>query len=193
LDKVYWDLVLRNDDRAVADQQTLLQLEDKNQFSVDPTVVVTDAARAQAQNIYDLMTPGQIAAYVAQRGEIVPDVSDLLMAGLDECRGLSDADFAEFSHSLAERVAVLTTGLSVEANESLMQVIGDMLKQARSLPDDQFAARKTDLQRQADRIAAACFPTDLIAHAIQWDLACFLSNPQAKGMTLIRARQMGAS
>jgi hypothetical protein len=191
LDGLYKDLILNNDDEAVSDQDRLVEMEDKNGFSIDPTVIVSDDARTQAQIIYDQMTPSQIANYVSQCGEVVPDLAEILMAGLDQCRHLTDADYVEFSDSLAERIAVLTGGLSGDSNDRMADRVKAILDQARPLTDDQFAQQKSDFQHQADRIAGSCFPTDLMAHAIQWDLATFLSNPQAKAMTTIRARQMG--
>jgi hypothetical protein len=192
LDHLYIDYVQTNDDQLIADRDRLLYLEDKSQACLDPTVVVTDEARAQAQQVFHTLTAGQIASYLATRGRIVPDVSDVLMAGLDQSRQLSAADFADFSQCLAERVAVLTTGLDATANQPVITRVNEMFERARGLSDAAFTEQRAEFERQSHGIERSCDPVDLINHGIQWDLATFLSNPQAKAMMALRARQFHA-
>jgi hypothetical protein len=193
LNQLYKDSVLSNDDDAIRDRNRLLNLEDKYQVCVDPTIVVTDAARSQARQVFALLNPTQIASYLATRGQVVPDVTEVLMAGIDQSRQVADADFVDFSHCLAERVAVLTTGLDPADNEPVVRHVEEMLAEARNLNQGAFANQRADFEREAHGIEASCGPMDLIDHSIQWDIACFLANPQAKAMTTIRARQIQAA
>lgn len=192
LDQLYKDSILSNDDQIVDDRNRLLFLQDKYQVCVDPTIVVTDAARSHAQKIFGLLNASQIASYVADRAQAVPDVTEMLMAGLDQCRQISDSDFDEYSHCLALRIAVLTTGLDSGANQPIIDRVEQMLRQARGLNDAAFAEQRPAFQLEGHEIETKCDPINQIEYAIQWDIASFLANPQAKGMTALRARQIQA-
>jgi hypothetical protein len=193
LNSLYRDSVLSNDDQSAADGQRLLSLEDKYQVSVEPTVVVTDAAREQAQKVFAMMNPPQIASYLATRAQVVPNVAEVLMAGMDESRKIADVDFGDYCNCLAERIAVLTTGLDPEANEPVIARVKQMLAEARNLNESAYEDQRSDFQNEIRGIEENCGAIQMIAHSIQWDIACFLSNPQAKGMTTIRARQLQQS
>jgi len=192
LSQLYKDSVMSNDDQIIDDRNRLLSLEDKYQVSVDPTIVVTDAARSHAREIFELLNPTQIASYVADRAQAVPDITEILMAALDQCRQISDSDFNDYSRCLGQRVAVLTTGLDSDANQPVIDHVISMLTRARGLSDDEFASQRQGFQHEAQEIEKRCGPIDLINHAVQWDIASFLANPQAKGMTALRARQLQA-
>jgi hypothetical protein len=66
-----------------------------------------------------------------------------------------------------------------------------LLREARPLSDEEFASQKDNLRTRSEQ-AVACDPIDLIHHAVEWDLANFMANPQAKAMTDMRARQVQA-
>jgi len=188
INRLYRDLVTTNDQQTAADEETLLQLQDKFQFNAESTVVISDDAKVQANVIFDTLTPKQIAQYMALRGQIVPDPVEILMDGLDQCRHVSDADFQEYSRCLAQRIAVLDAGLDDNVNQPIIIRVKQLLAEARPLSDQQFAAQRNDFQQEAQRLVIGD-AIDVITHAVQWDLATFMANPQAKAMTDVRARQ----
>jgi hypothetical protein len=188
LSAVYQDQLASNDDRTVADQDKLLQLEDRYQLNVDPTVVVSDDACVQAKVVFDSLTPKQIAAYLAVRGNIVPDPAQILLAGLDQCRHIAPADFDEYSRCLARRIAVLQAGFDDQADQPIIARITQLLAAARPLSDEQFEAQKDRFRVKAQTLLSAD-PIEVVAHAVQWDLANFMANPQAKAMLDIRSHQ----
>jgi hypothetical protein len=73
--------------------------------------------------------------------------------------------------------------------DGVTQQVKALLREARPLSDADFASQKDDLQSRAES-AVTCDPIELIQHAIEWDLANFMANPQAKAMTDMRARQI---
>jgi hypothetical protein len=190
MDQLYKDYILSDDDQVLGDRSRLLQLQDKYRCSVVPTIGVTDEARAQASQIYALLTPGQIASYLAVRGQSVPDPTAILMSGLEESRHLSDSAFSAYRDNLSARMAILTLGMQSADQDSVIGEVDDLLERARPLSDADFAVQRLDFLQSAQRLAARCAPIDLLRHAIKWDLATFLSNPQAKAMASIRARQV---
>jgi hypothetical protein len=190
LKQLYKDFVLSNDDLVIDDQAALFSLEDKYQVCVDPTVVISPEASQEATQIFQLLSGGQIASYLAARGQVVPDPTDILMEGLNQCRQLSARDFIDYSNCLAERFAVLTSGLDVSADQPVVHEVKGMLERARALNNSDFAAQRSDFEQEARHIEQRCDPLDLVNHGIEWDLANFVANPQAKAMIAIRARQL---
>jgi hypothetical protein len=191
INHLYRDLVMTDDDQAAADQEILFQLQDRFQFNAESAVVVSDDARVQAQVIFDTLTPRQIAQYMALRGQIVPDPVEILMDGLDQCRHLTDPDFQEYSRCLSQRIAILGAGLDDDANQPIMLRVKQLLAEARPLSDRQFAAQKNGFQQEIQRLLTGD-AIDVITHAVQWDLASFMANPQAKAMMDVRSRQTGS-
>jgi hypothetical protein len=192
INRLYTDSAAGNDEQAASDLDQVYRLEDKYEVNFDPTVVVSDDARVQAKVIFDALNSRQIAQYLAVRGQVVPDPSQILNSALDQCRHLSDADFNEYTRCLGERLSVLVNGLDAPPANGLTRQVKALLREARPLSDEDFASQKEDLQSRAER-AVACDPIDLIQHAIEWDLANFMANPQAKTMTDMRARQIQAA
>jgi len=188
INHLYRDLVTTDDEQAASDQETLFQLQDKFQFNAESAVVISDDAKVQASVIFDTLTPKQIAQYMALRGQIVPDPVEILMDGLDQCRHVTDADFQEYSRCLAQRIAILGSGLDDTANQPIILRVKQLLAEARPLSDQQFAAQKNDFREEAQRLLTGD-AIDVITHAVQWDLATFMANPQAKAMTDVHARQ----
>jgi hypothetical protein len=189
INHLYTDSAAGNDEQAAADLDRVYQLEDKYQVNFDPTVVVSDDARVQAKVIFDALTPRQIAQYLAVRAQVVPDPSQILISALDQCRHLTDADFDEYARCVGERLSVLVNGLDAPPADGVTQQVKALLREARPLSDTDYASQKDDLRSRAES-AVACDPIDLIQHAIEWDLANFMANPQAKAMTDMRARQI---
>jgi hypothetical protein len=189
--RLYADSAAGNDEQAASDLDQVYRLEDKYEVNFDPTVVVSDDARVQAKVIFDALTPRQIAQYLAVRGQVVPDPSQILISALDQCRHLSDADFDEYTRCLGERLSVLVKGLDAPPDNGVTRQVKELLQEARSLSDQDFASQKDDLQSRAES-AVTCDPIELIQHAIEWDLANFMANPQAKAMSDMRARQLQA-
>jgi hypothetical protein len=189
--RLYADSASGNDEQAALDMDQVYKLEDKYEINFDPTVVVSDDARVQAKVIFDVLTPRQIAQYLAVRGQVVPDPSQILLSALDQCRHLTDADFEEYSRCLAERLVVLTHGLDSPPDDTVERQVKALLRDARPLSDEEFASQKDDLRSRSEQ-AVACDPIELIHHAVEWDLANFMANPQAKAMSDMRARQVQA-
>jgi hypothetical protein len=191
INRLYTDSAAGDEEQASSDLDQVYRLEDKYEVNFDPTVVVSDDARVQAKVIFDALTPRQIAQYLAVRGQVVPDPSQILISALDQCRHLSDADFDEYARCLGERLSVLVNGLDAPPANGVSRQVKALLREARPLSDEDFASQKDDLQSRAGS-AVACDPIELIQHAIEWDLANFMANPQAKAMTDMRARQIQA-
>jgi hypothetical protein len=191
INRLYADSAAGNEEQAAADLDQVYQLEDKYEVNFDPTVVVSDDARVQAKVIFDALTPRQIAQYLAVRGQVVPDPSQILVSALDQCRHLTDADFDEYTRCLQERLSVLVIGLDAAQANGVTRQVKALLREVRPLSDEDFASQKDDLQARAEQ-AVVCDPIDVIEHAVEWDLANFMANPQAKAMTDMRARQSQA-
>ena len=102
INRLYTDSAAGDEEQASSDLDQVYRLEDKYEVNFDPTVVVSDDARVQAKVIFDALTPRQIAQYLAVRGQVVPDPSQILISALDQCRHLSDADFDEYARCLGE-------------------------------------------------------------------------------------------
>jgi hypothetical protein len=192
INRLYTDSAAGNDEQAASDLDQVYRLEDKYEVNFDPTVVVSDDARVQAKVIYDALTPRQIAQYLAVRGQVVPDPSQILISALDQCRHLSDADFDEYTRCVGERLSALVNGLDAPPANGVTRQVKALLREARPLSDADYASQKDDLQSRAEG-AVACDPIEVIQHAIEWDLANFMANPQAKAMTDMRSRQIQAA
>src|SRR5581483_5160538 len=100
------------------DDDKLSKLEDKidtlrenEKIEPDTDFPLRDSARSSATRVLAMLTTGQIANYIAGHSDDIPGATEVLLDGLTECRGQSDADFQSLRKEAAEQVGLLLGGL----------------------------------------------------------------------------------
>jgi hypothetical protein len=139
---------------------------------------VTEEAQRRAPEALRLLTARQVADFAAVNGEDLHDPRELLANALDEVRGMKADEYKEWRQAVAEEVGRLVAGLDDDKASRVTDQVVQWLIVARSLKDDEFKARRADLEKQARAIVGELGPTDVLRHFLETNLAELLSNPR---------------
>src|SRR5262249_21341753 len=144
---------------------------------LDDGVEVTDEARRAAPGVCRRLKAPQLAAFIAEAAEEIADPLDVLLAALEEVRGLEPGRWKERRDEVAGQVARLGAGVDRKADR-LEGAVSALLARARSLTDAQFKARRGALERAARQLAGRVEPAEVLRHTAEHALAELLSNPR---------------
>jgi hypothetical protein len=171
---------LEADDRAkiIADRNQLEDMEDNLEADFSPDVPLTGAARNKAGAAMKLFTTTQIAQYIGQHGEDVPDAGETIVQAMNESRGWPEADFGPYRTQVAEQVAALVGGLKPAVDAPVRKNVLDLLNRAHGLSDDDYAQQQGDLERQAREIGKSVSSALEVRHWMEWEMADLLANPK---------------
>jgi hypothetical protein len=158
-------------------EKELSNMEEQLQTSFAPRIKVSNKAMNAAEKIAGDFSGRQIAAFVAQHSEEIPDPVDLLQAGLTQCRGMKADEFRQFSADLSEQIAELDCGFAQRPRHDYAQRVTLLLRMAYSLDASDFEQSRADLQDKA-RDAAKADSATVVRHWVEWELALLLANPQ---------------
>jgi hypothetical protein len=151
-------------------------VEQETAISLAPRIKPSQKSLGEAEKIVRGFSGQQIAGFIAQRSEEVPDPVDLMEAAMTQCRGMKDDDFKQFSADVAEQIGVLVGGPGPRANRVAADVM-PMLRFAHAMPDDTFESRRADLDDEVKKLLKAN-STMVLRHWVDWEIAEILSNPQ---------------
>jgi len=168
---------LASDDEAkIADAQDKVdQLRDEQEIDPQTDVKATDSARRQAAAVLNLATASQIANYISERSDEVPDPVATLMDALDELR---DGDYEALKAEASSQVAVLLAGFDPADQEPIRKKAADWLDRAKAMSDDQLKRNRGQLEQSARAIVGQIDPVLQLRHWLEQEIAELLSNPE---------------
>jgi hypothetical protein len=158
--------------------EKLDKLRKAENIEFDDEAEMTEAARRLAPAALKLLSARQVAAYLGSCADDIQDPAVLLVEALGKVRGLSDDDWKEFRDDVSDRVALLLAGLDEERVDELSEQVAAVLIEARNLKDDDFKARRPDLEKAARKVCGDLGPTDVLRNVLERTLAELLSNPR---------------
>jgi hypothetical protein len=155
---------------------------------LDDDVDLTDAARKHAPKILKQFKAPQVACFIGALADQVVDPRERLLEALDKVRGWRLVEWQEQRDSLGDQIGLLVGGVERATSGKVRDAVIDLLARARTLNDDEFDAKRGDLEREAEQIVAKAGPTDVLRHLVEHALAELLSNPRLEEALKARAK-----
>lgn len=168
----------KDDDKIEELEDRLVELSDSEEPEVDDEVRVTAAARRQVPEILRLLRPAQLANYLGSISEEVGDPQERLVAALEQVRSAKNDDWKSTCDELADDLGWLLGGLESRKSKAIRDEITALLTKTHNLSDEEFAKKRSELEKEARQVGADVAATDVLRHAIERALARLLSNPR---------------
>ena len=185
-------LVSARDEVRISQLQELLDsLRDSENPELDDGLEITDEARSRAPELLKLLSARQVATHLASYGDQMPDPIERLLAAVGKVRGLNDKEWKKVREEVSEDVSRLTTGLDVEKAGPVADKVVQLLIQVRALKDDEFKARRAELEKMARAICGNIGAFDVLRHVVEQALAELLSNPRLGSAVEARLKKLG--
>lgn len=170
--------ILAGNQDAIDDaQQKLSDLEDQSDADLDPTVNMSEAAKTAAPAAMKLLSPRQLAGFLGEIADSIPDPSDIVMA-IDDSHQLSKADFEAERDRLADDFSMMAGGFNPPKPPKIVGRIKQLLDRARRMSNDEFTARTADLHADALKLGEGSDPIVQLRRCSEREMAELLSNPQ---------------
>src|SRR5207253_11153114 len=130
----------------------------------------------------------QVASFLSMSE--VTDPADLLVDGLEQVRGLADAERKDSVSRLAAEVSWLVAGRDERAGVKVRERVTGLLERASAVKDDAaFQREGAPLEREAREIVGRVDPLAVLARHLEQKMAELLSNPRLEvALTTIKSR-----
>jgi hypothetical protein len=170
------------------DQLDQLQAGDKPQL--DDGVEITDAARRRVPEVLRMLKAPQVANYISNVADEVPDPLDRLLGGFEKA-GLPENEWKEQSEEIAREVGWLVGGLDKKKAAQIQEQAAGLLARARTARQGGEAELKKEqgeLEKAAEKIVGDIGPTQVLHHIVEHTLVELLSNPKLPDAIKARAQ-----
>jgi hypothetical protein len=181
--------LVENDDDKIADVSANLEkLREKESPEFDD-VEISETARKRTQEFYRTLTARQVASYITDYADGFPDPLEKMLDAFDDIRKLPGREWEEVRDEVAGQVGWLVAGLDTKAEENVSKQVTDLLNRVHGLKDEDFKAKRAELVKEAEAIAAPVGPTEVIRHFVERSLAELLSNPRVAAAVEARLKK----
>jgi hypothetical protein len=166
------------DEEKIADAQDKVDdIRDEQDIEPQTEMTLSDSARKHAIEAMDLLTASQIASYLAEHSDDVPDALQTMMDAIDESRDMEEADYTSLKTEASEQVAMLLAGSDPAAQEPIVKKVGQWLDRAKAMSDADIKTKRPQLEQAAKEIVGKPDPIAQLRHWMEREMADLLSNP----------------
>jgi hypothetical protein len=170
--------LIDNDDDEIARLGAALEdLRDKENLELDE-VEITDEARKKVPDFLRGLGARQVASYVTDYADDFPDPREKLIEAFEEIRKMPGREWEERRDEVAGQVGWLVAGLDSAAEARVSARVAELLNKAKGFKEEEFKARRIELDQAAADIAGKLGPEDVMRHFVERSLAELLSNPR---------------
>jgi len=181
--------LVQADEEKISDAQDKVDdLRDEQDIEPQTDVTISDSARKHTDEAMELLTATQIAAYLAEHSDDVPDALQTMLDAVDESPGMSETDYASLKSEAAEQVAMLLVGLDPSAQEPIVKKVGQWLDRAKAMTDADVKSKRPQLEQSAKEIVGKPDPMAQLRHWMEREMADLLSNPQTSAALAARVK-----
>jgi hypothetical protein len=173
--------LLRNPDdvERISDlEDALADLRSGKDVDLDDVVAITDSARQRAPELFRTLAAKQVASYVSDLADALPDPLDSLLETLDKANALNDSEWQVLADETAREIGWLLGGLDPEKARAFRDQAEQCLRQARAARGKDFAGQRPALEKAARKLVSQVLPTRVLQHVAEYALAELLSNPR---------------
>lgn len=184
------DALVEEDDELV--DQLQLELDDlieKEKPDLDDGFEVTNGARTRATELFRLLSPRQVAYYLANHVDTIPEPLEWILQALEQVRDLDAQKWKELREAIPDEVSRGVAGLDADKASQVTDRVVQLLIQARALKDEEFKAERPELEKMAREIVGDLSPFDVLRQVIVQDLAELLSNPRLEAAVAARLKK----
>jgi hypothetical protein len=175
----YRKALVGGDEDKIADaEDKVAEIRDKDESASEPDIDATESARQAAPQLLAILHPSQIASYISDHADDVPDPLQTMLDALDEMAGKSDEEYSSIKSEAADQAAMLLVGVDPKAQEPIAKKVSDWIDSAHKLSADELKAKRTTLEASAKEIVKQPDPLECLRHWLQRDLADLLANPE---------------
>jgi hypothetical protein len=173
------DALAEGDDDKISDARDKVeQIQDEQMMAdVGPDIEPTEAACKVAPHVLATLSASQVAGYISEHSDDVPDAWKTMLDALEQARD-KPADYAALREEATRQVALLLVGVDRAAGEPIEQKVGQWLDRAHAMSDEDFKAKRTEVEETARQIVGHPDPFDQVRHWMQREVADLLSNPE---------------
>ncbi len=172
------DALVKADDEAQINQlqEHLDDLRDSENPELDDALEITDGARGRAPEVVKLLNARQVTSYLAGFGDQMPDPIERFLEAIGKVRGLNEKEWKRAREEVSDDVSRLTAGLDDEKAGRVSDQVVQLLIQVRALKEDEFKARRAELEKTARDICGNIGAFDVLRHVVEQAMAELLSN-----------------
>jgi hypothetical protein len=169
-----------NDDEDRTDQlrDQLDELREAEKPEIDDEVEITDEAGDRVAEVLRLLSPRQVATYLAAEAQSVPDPFERMTEAFDKVRGLDPKEWKRVREEISVDVGRMIAGLDFDKANRVGDQVVQLLIQVRALKEDEFKTERPELEKAARKIVEGVGPMEVLRHVVEETLAELLSNPR---------------
>jgi hypothetical protein len=172
-------LIDASDDDKIGDREDELdQVTEKEKPSLDDSFDVTKAARKRTPEVLKLLKADQLAAYYSSVSEELVEPLPRLTEALVQVRSLEKAEWRDKRDEIADEIAWAVAGVDAAKAEPISDKVVALLSKARSLSQEEFQAKKAELEKEAKALVGDVGGDELLRHHAEHTIADLLSNPR---------------
>jgi hypothetical protein len=168
-----------DDDRIDELAARIEELRENEEADIDDDVELTDTARERAAELFRVLKPRQVVAFLGDQEDDVPDPMERLLDTVRRKDKLTAEEWKGACKLTAEEVAWLVGGVDKARAERVRDQVVEFLERSHKLSE-------ADLEKGARHIVGDLAPTDVLRNYTTHALADLLSNPQLH--TVLKAR-----
>jgi hypothetical protein len=168
----------KDDDLIEKLTEAVGELQDKENPVLDDRVEVTEKALKLAAELRRLLRPRQLASYLGQIADSLPDPLEGLLEALDEGRSLSEGEWKEQKVQIADDIGRSVAGLDRVKAKRVSDRVATLLTRARTLTKTEFQKQEADLEKAARDIVGNVTAEEVLKQRFDLDLANLLANPR---------------
>jgi hypothetical protein len=172
----------KDDQQIAALRNQIIEAVNSNAIELDDAIRPTAAAHRAAQALVNKLKASQFAAFIAMHADEVADPVEMMMATvttLHDAKSNPDMVDETLAPQTAAHVGYLVAGMDDAKAKAISEEVAGWLKAGAALSDQDFAARRADLEAEAKRIVGSVMPMEVLQHYLQQQIAILLSNPEA--------------
>jgi hypothetical protein len=167
-----------DEDKIDTAEDKVDDLRDSLKVEPLPDIAPTEGARSAADKIVALLTPAQLANYIAEHADEVPGPVQTLLDAADQSRSSSGDDFAALKSEAAGQFAMLVAGVSTADAGPVESAAAAWLEQIKAMSDKQYDAGLDERTRQVKAMAHGVDSFVVLRHWMDREMVDLLSNPQ---------------
>jgi len=188
LKELHAALAENDDDRVAEASKAMEKLRAAADSPAFEGVDLTEAARTKTPDVLRKLTPLQVTSYLVDFADEFPDPREKIVEALEAARK-PGREWESLTRDIAGQVGWLIGGLDPVASEKVSSEVTQLINRAHALKDEEFAAKRAELEKSIDAIVAAAGPTDVIRHFVERSLAELLSNPRLAEAVKLRLQE----
>jgi hypothetical protein len=167
-----------DDDKIGTTEDRVDDLRDELKIDAPPDPLPTEGARAAADKIVAKLSPAQLAGYLAEHADEVPDPVGTLIDAADQSRAATADEFAAVKSEAAEQFGMLVGGVDPAASAPLATAAADWLEKVKRVPDKDYEAGRDQRVRDVRAMTHDVDSFVVLRHWMDREMVDLLSNPQ---------------